>query len=150
MLVTLGLFTAQPAGAATSGNTPAPPAKVSVRPTGPVAMDLGVAVGRVVFVPDAAPAVQNNIHYTWGWVTGTGYLNKSESRFLRGYSYALLVAAGMCAAFGWETAGYACVASGVMLSQWQWVASEAATHGTCVKIKVPTMIASEYRGGYCT
>lgn len=129
---------------AMSNTTPAIPTKA---PTTAVAIPMA-GVGNVVFVPDAQIA-RANIHYTWGWVTGTAYLNKSETRLLRGYSYAVIVAAGMCAVFGWESAGLACAVSGAMTAQWQWVASEAVTHGRCVKIKVPTMIAYEYSGGDC-
>lgn len=134
------------AGAASG--TPAPPAKVGLRPTGPVTMDLGMA-GNVLFVPDTAPAVKQDIHYTWGWVTGTAYLNKAESRSLRTYSYAVIVAAGLCAAFGWESAGAACLVSGAMTAQWQYVAGNAVSAGACVKIRVPTMWAYQYTGGDC-
>lgn len=128
------------------------PAPVQVVPSSTVTLSNG---DKVNFVPDQLPKTTDpvnhtNIHYTWGWVTGTVYLTKAETRSLRTYSYAVIVAAGICAAFGWETAGAACVVSGTMTAQWNYVASNAVSAGACVKIKIPIMWAYQYpSGGDC-
>ena len=88
-------------------------------------------------------------HYTWGWVTGTVYYNRAETRSLKTASAAAAAAAGICAFFGAETLGAACVAAGVFYGQWLYVASNAYSDGNCIQIKVPTMWASAYSGGYC-
>lgn len=87
--------------------------------------------------------------YTWGYVTGTTYYNRKETRSLKTRSYAYVVAAGICAALGPQSAGAACVAAGAFAAQWNYVAANAYGDGKCVKIKVPTFWASAYSGGYC-
>ena len=88
-------------------------------------------------------------HYTWGWVTGTVYYGRSETRSMKTLSYAGVVAGGLCAVFGPETLGAACVISGAFYAQWNYVAGNAYGDGKCVKIKVPTFWASAYSGGDC-
>jgi hypothetical protein len=88
-------------------------------------------------------------HYTWGWVTGTAYYDRAETKSLKTYSFALIVAGGLCAAFAWQTAGASCAISAALFSQWQYVASNAHGEGRCVKIKIPTFWAYAYSGGHC-
>ena len=82
-------------------------------------------------------------------MTGTVYYNRAETRSLKTASAAAAAAAGICAFFGAETLGAACVAAGVFYGQWLYVASNAYSDGNCIQIKVPTMWASAYSGGYC-
>jgi hypothetical protein len=58
-------------------------------------------------------------------------------------------AAGICAFLGGETLGAACVISGAIMFQWQYVAGNAYGDGKCLKIKLPTFWASEYTNSYC-
>lgn len=88
--------------------------------------------------------------YTWGWVTGTVYFNRAETRSMRTFSYGAIIAAGLCTAFALETAGAACAIGGAFMAQWQYVATNAYGDGKCVKIKIPTFWASAYSGGYCS
>jgi hypothetical protein len=108
----------------------------------------GVFIGDPLLVPTVS--ITPDAKYTWGWVTGTVYYNRGETRSLKTVSFAGFVAAGLCAAFGWETAGAACVISGALIAQWNYVAGNAYANGHCVKIKIPSFWAFEYSGGYCT
>ena len=87
--------------------------------------------------------------YTWGIATGTTDYNRAETRSLKTGSAGYAAAATLCAIFGAETAGVACGVGGVLVEQWAYVASNAYGDGKCVKIKLPTMLAYAYSGGYC-
>lgn len=108
------------------------------------------AQGGGVFVADEqAPGSADAAKYTWGWVTGTVYYNRLETRKLKTVSFLVLAAAGICAFFGSYTLGAACVIAGAVLAQWQYVAGNAYGNGGCVKIRVPYFWAYRYTGGYC-
>jgi hypothetical protein len=88
--------------------------------------------------------------YDWGWVTGTAYLNRKQTRSMKTLSYGATVAAGLCAAFAAQTLGASCAVSAALYAQWNYVAGNADGDGKCIKIKVPTMWAYAYSGGNCT
>jgi hypothetical protein len=78
--------------------------------------------------------------YTWGWVTGTIYFNKVETKkFAAGVGVAAFIAtfAGPWAPLLRGIATWIGVVAG-------W----AIADGACVKVK-STLQVSEYRGGYC-
>ncbi|MEU7649860.1 hypothetical protein [Streptomyces huasconensis] len=79
--------------------------------------------------------------FTWGWVTGTVYFNKSETRKIanNGYMAATLIALGP---WGWVGPSAATV------SYWTWMANKAKNSRQCLKIK-STLKADKYKGGYC-
>ena len=111
----------------------------------------GTTIVQHLEVPaDAVYPLEADPKHTWGWVTGTAYYNRPETRSLKTRSYAYVVAAGLCAAFGTQTAGAACAIGAAVALQWTFVANNAYGDGKCVKIKVPTFWASAYSGGYCT
>ena len=78
---------------------------------------------------------------TWGWITGTIYLNKAETK--------IAAASGAYAAFwarfvpGWGTAlsAYAATLS--------FAARVAQARNECLKVKLPVPIPGSYSGGYC-
>jgi hypothetical protein len=87
--------------------------------------------------------------YTWGYVSGTVYYNRSETRNMKTASAAATAAAGICAFFGAETAGAACVLSAAVYGQWLYVAGNAYGDGKCLKIKAPPFWGSAYKNSYC-
>ena len=93
--------------------------------------------------------IRPDIKFTWGWITGTVYLNRSETRRFKTASYAAGIAAQICAGLAVQTFGTACLVSGAVPAQWIYTAANAYSDRKCVKIKVPTMWASAYSGGYC-
>lgn len=109
----------------------------------------GSSLVQVVDHEGAAYPVVADPKYTWGWVTGTTYYNRKETRSLKTRSYGYIVAAALCAAFGTQTAGVACAVAGAVVAQWNYVASNAYGDGKCAKIKIPIMWAYAYSGGYC-
>ena len=125
---------------ATDANGKSVPTRYEVR---------GSSVVQVVDHEGAAYPVVADPKYSWGYVTGTAYYNRAETRSLKTRSYAYVVAAGLCAAFGGATAGAACAVGAAVAAQWNYVASNAYGDGKCVKIKVPTMWAYAYSGGNC-
>lgn len=103
------------------------------------------------FVPDLiVTSKANSVRYTWGWVTGTAYYNRAETRTMKTAWGAGVVASGLCAYFWAETAGAACAVSAALMGQWMYVAGNVYADGHCVKIKIPTLWAYGYSGGYCT
>jgi hypothetical protein len=112
-------------------------------------LDGGDLVQRIRFSNDTVFPVVADPKYTWGIATGTVYYDRGETRSLKTQAYAETVAAGICAFFGPETAGAACVLSGAVMLQWSYVAGNAYGDGKCVKIKAPTFWAYAYSGGYC-
>lgn len=109
----------------------------------------GMSIIQVVHHVDAAYPVVADPKFTWGWVTGTAYYNRAETRSMKTLSFAAIIAAGLCASFAWATAGASCVIGGAFFAQWQYVASNAYGDGKCIKIKIPTFWASAYSDGYC-
>ena len=109
----------------------------------------GSSIIQVVDHHGAAYPVTADPKYSWGYVTGTAYYNRKETRSLKTRSYAYVVAAGLCAAFGGATAGAACAVGAAVAAQWNYVASNAYGDGKCVKIKMPIMWAYAYSGGNC-
>lgn len=109
----------------------------------------GSSLVQVVEHRGASYPVVADPKYTWGYVSGTTFYNRKETRSLKTRSYAYVVAAGICAALGTASAGTACVAAGAFAAQWNYVAGNAYGDGKCVKIKVPTFWAYAYSGGYC-
>ena len=95
----------------------------------------------------APPALA--MHYTWGYGTGTVYFNREATRDMKTQAAAETAAAGICAFLGGETLGAACVISGAVVFQWQYVAGNAYGDGKCLKIKLPKFWASEYTNSYC-
>ena len=140
----IAILAATPAGALTNKATNV--ATTNTRTAPKVVIQL--PEGR--FVPDLVVTKTSNVKYTWGWVTGTVYYNKAETRSMRTYSYAAMAAGAICAVFGPETVGAACAIGAVAIGQWNYVAGNAYAAGQCVKIKLPIMIAYQYSGGYCT
>jgi hypothetical protein len=88
-------------------------------------------------------------HYTWGWVTGTVYYGRAETRQMKTLSTATALLGGLCAATGPETAGASCAIGAALYAQWAYVATNAYGDGACIEIKVPYLWASKYSGGYC-
>jgi hypothetical protein len=92
-------------------------------------------------------------HYTWGWVTSTAYYSKAETRRLATWSGTVWAVAAICAFFGVETLGAACVGGAVESGLISVQASKAVSEGRCLKIKVPTLEPGTYAGrsggGYC-
>ncbi|WP_031078128.1 hypothetical protein [Streptomyces sp. NRRL WC-3742] len=81
-------------------------------------------------------------HYTWGIVTGTIYLNRSETRSLAQNggivgTIVALIPAGITKP------------AGATIAYWTWEAQGADRAGQCVNIKVPHLKANRYTGGYC-
>ena len=100
--------------------------------------------------PSSVPAPQAPAaHYTWGYGTGTVYYNRQATRDMKTQAAAETAAAGICVFLGGETLGAACVISGAVMFQWQYVAGNAYGDGKCLKIKLPTFWASEYTNSYC-
>ncbi|MEY4230020.1 MAG: hypothetical protein RLZZ362_869 [Actinomycetota bacterium] len=88
-------------------------------------------------------------NYTWGWVSGTVYYTRAETRSMKTASAGGVIAAGLCAYFGAATLGAACVLSAAFWAQWNYVAGNAYADGKCIKIKIPTFWASAYSKGTC-
>jgi hypothetical protein len=109
----------------------------------------GSSILQIVDHQGAAYPVTADPKHSWGYITGTAYYNRAETRALKTRSYAYVVAAGLCAAFGSATAGAACAVGAAVAAQWSYVATNAYGDGRCVKIKVPTMWAYAYSGGNC-
>lgn len=109
----------------------------------------GSSLVQVVEHQSAAYPVVADPQYTWGIATGTTYYNRAETRSLKTRSYGYVVAAGLCAVFGSQTAGVACGVGAALVAQWNYVASNAYGDGKCVKVKLPIMWAYAYDGGYC-
>jgi hypothetical protein len=87
--------------------------------------------------------------FTWGWVTGTIYFDKAETRRARSYAGAAWALGAACAFIGSATFGAGCIAAGIEAG---WIAVQAANavgDGRCLKIKVPTFEPGTYRGGHC-
>jgi hypothetical protein len=79
---------------------------------------------------------------TWGWITGTVYFNKSETRKLAAVNTAASVlAAALPAPFK-----VAVIPLGALAVRAQW----ALADNKCIKIKLPALRFDSYRGGYCT
>jgi hypothetical protein len=109
----------------------------------------GSALVQVVNHRGASYPVVADPKHTWGYVTGTTYYSRKETRSLKTRTAVYTAVSAICAAFGTQTGGAACVAAGVVAYQWNYVAGNAYSDGKCVKIKVPTMWAYAYAGGYC-
>ena len=109
----------------------------------------GTSVVQVVDHRGAAYPVVADPKFTWGWLTGTAYLNRLETRSLKTFSAAAGLAAMICAGAGLATAGWGCVGSGAYAAQWLYVAGNAYSDHKCVKIKLPYMVAFPYSGGHC-
>jgi hypothetical protein len=95
----------------------------------------------------AAYPVGADPQYTWGWVTGTAYYSRRETKDMMSWTYGATVVAGLCAAFGVETLGAACAVSVAFYAQWAFQADRAFSEGRCLKIKVPTFEAGSYPFG---
>jgi hypothetical protein len=95
----------------------------------------------------AAYPVMADPQYTWGWVTGTAYYNRRETKNMTTLAYGATVVAGLCAAFGAQTLGVACAISAAFYAQWAFQADRAFGEGRCLKIKVPTFEAGSYPFG---
>jgi hypothetical protein len=95
----------------------------------------------------AAYPVIADPQYTWGWVTGTAYYSRRETKNMTSLTYGATVVAGLCAAFGAETLGVACAISAAFYAQWAFQADRAFSDGRCLKIKVPTSEAGSYPFG---
>jgi hypothetical protein len=108
----------------------------------------GTTIVQVVEHSSNYPVVADP-NYTWGWVTGTVYYTRAETRSMKTWSYGAVVAAGLCAAFAVQTAMAACAISAAFYAQWNYVAGNAYGDGKCMKIKVPTFWASAYTEGTC-
>jgi len=109
----------------------------------------GSTLTQVVSTAGARFPVTADPHYTWGWVTGTAYFNRAETRSAKTTSTAWGIAAGLCAAFGPETLFAACAISGAAAAQWSYVAGNAYGDGKCLAIVVPIMVAHAYSGNWC-
>ena len=90
------------------------------------------------------------VKFTWGWVTGTVYFTRAETRSMKTVTYAAIIAGAICTFTASHTFGAGCLVSGAMISQWNYVAGNAYADGKCIKIKLPYMWAYSYSGGYCT
>ena len=97
--------------------------------------------------PQLPPRI--NAKFTWGWVTGTVYFNRAETRRLKTASFTASMAGTICASFGLQTFGTVCGVTAAAQGQWNYVATNTYAQGKCVKIKIPTLVASSYSGGYC-
>lgn len=93
-------------------------------------------------------------HYTWGWVSGTAYLNRGETHNVAsgGTAVAAAVCAGLNAVAG-PYAGAGCLA---VVGDIVFQANRAWNSGKCVKLKMYGLppVASfggayVYSGGYC-
>ena len=115
-----------------------------------VAPDADANGTQTVGSPAGATMVKPVMKYTWGWLTGTLYLNRRETRSLRSVSFALTVAAGLCAHYAVQTYGSACALTVALQNQWSRTAEQAYAKRACVKIKTPYLWAYTYTGGYCT
>lgn len=80
-------------------------------------------------------------HYTWGWVTGTIYFNKHETRLFTAYGTAVGLIASLGGPWAPLLRGY--------VAYLMTVAAKASADGKCLKVK-STLTAYEYSGGYCT
>ena len=85
--------------------------------------------------------------YTWGWVTGTAYYNKAETRNARTLSGMLALAATLCLAVGPATAGIACAVGTALAGVWAIQANNAVSDFRCFKVKYPTMEPGTYAPG---
>ncbi|MFE0461409.1 hypothetical protein ACFW1A_19390 [Kitasatospora sp. NPDC058965] len=104
----------------------------------------GDTVTQHVDTRGAAFPVVADPHYTWGWITGTVYFNKSETAHMAANAG---FAAGI---FAFAPAPFNLIGAAVAgnISRVAW---NASSDGKCVKVKslVPVFPASEYSGGYC-
>ena len=123
---------------ASSDSHPAPPAS-------PVSMG--------IFVPDHAASsadpsrhgfsgVTPDVKFTWGWITGTVYFNRRETKLIAAYGGAAGYLASLLGPWG--------VLVGSHIGAITAVASYASSTGRCLKIKVPAITPGVYSGGYCT
>lgn len=80
-------------------------------------------------------------HYTWGWVTGTIYFNKHETRLFTAYGTAVGLVASLGGPWAPLLRGY--------VAYLMTVAGKASADGKCLKVK-STLTAYEYSGGYCS
>ena len=71
---------------------------------------------------------------TWGWVTGTVYFTRSETRNATTVYGAIAIGATICAGFA-----PACGFTAAMAGVWALTADYAYSIGKCLKIKLPTL-----------
>ena len=85
-----------------------------------------------------------NAKFTWGWVTGTLYFNKRETRNLSWIGGALAAISNLpTIAYSFQTLLKASVA--YLVGE----AGFALANNRCVKVKLPALAIQTYRGGYC-
>ena len=101
----------------------------------------GSRLVQTVQLEGAAFPVTADPKITWGWITGTVYFNKSETRKLA----AANTAAGVLAAALPPPFKAAIVPLGALAVRAQW----AIADNKCIKIKLPSLRIDSYRGGYC-
>jgi hypothetical protein len=101
----------------------------------------GTTLVQSVDVAGAQFPVQADPHYTWGWVTGTVYFNKRETRLLAATGSSVSFIASLPGPWQLILRGYAAY----LLT----TAGVAVAQGKCLKVK-STLSARVYSGGYCT
>ena len=93
-------------------------------------------------------------HYTWGYITGTIYYNRAETKWMRNKGNIIAMGSATAAAVGAIAGGPigATVGAGFTAAWATYtatVAGNAYGDGQCLKIKLPTPTAGAYKGGYC-
>ena len=93
-------------------------------------------------------------HYSSGWVTGTVYFNKAETRTIASsIGFAGMMCAAAAGLMGGPVFAAGCAAVALQMNA---QARTAASRGQCIKIKVTTVPTPVYlgtyiySGGYCT
>ncbi|MGW1287462.1 hypothetical protein ACWD4N_28135 [Streptomyces sp. NPDC002586] len=103
---------------------------------------------------DTAFPVVADPKYTWGWVTGTVYYNKNETKWMRNKGNALAAGLAFSSIVGGALGGpagavVATGVTGIWAGYTATVASNAVSDNKCLKIKLPMLKAETYSGGYC-
>ncbi|MFE5539422.1 hypothetical protein ACFQ78_27230 [Streptomyces sp. NPDC056519] len=109
------------------------------------ALEGGTLVQRIETNSDTAFPVVVDPKFTWGIVTGTAYLNKSETNSVTTYGgLATFAASYLPPPFN--------VVAGLDMVTIIANANSAKNSGECVKLKlmVPLVVSGIYSGGYCT
>jgi len=84
---------------------------------------------------------------SWGWVSGTVYFNRSETRNMRDAAQVTAFAGAPCLGLAWTGVALGvCVAFAISVFSIAIAATRAYEEGGCVKVKYPVPIAGRAQG----
>ncbi|MEV5874244.1 hypothetical protein AB0L75_08435 [Streptomyces sp. NPDC052101] len=148
--------TVQGGGTLSAGSFDAPWAKDAGGKPVPTHYEISgsTLIQKIDTTADTAFPVVADPKYTWGWVTGTVYYNKKETKWMRNKGNALAAGLAFSSIVGGALGGpagavVATGVTGIWAGYTATVASNAVSDNKCLKIKLPMLKAETYSGGYC-